>query len=68
MKDQLASILQDIKDGENIENYLLILAALVIAVLSLVGITNNAIISSVVLAVLSLMIDGQINNLSTSVN
>jgi hypothetical protein len=62
MKKQLASILQDIKDGENIENYLLILAALVIAVLSLTGITNDAIITSVILAVLSLIIYGQIKS------
>jgi hypothetical protein len=60
MKDQLVSILQDIKDGENIENYLLILAALVIAILSLVGIKNDAIITSIILAVLSLIIYGQI--------
>lgn len=62
MKDQLNAIVQDIKEGENIENYFLILAALVVAVLSLLGIANSAVITSVILAVLSLIIYGQIKS------
>ena len=62
MKKQLMSILQDIKEGENIENYLLILAALVIAILSLFNITDDNIFESAILAVLSLVIFGQIKS------
>ena len=37
MKKQLMLFLQDIKQGENVENYILILAAITIAVLGLLG-------------------------------
>jgi len=62
MKNRFSAIIQDINDGENVENYLLVLAALVVAVLNIFEVANDTIIASTILAVLSMIIYSQIKS------
>jgi hypothetical protein len=62
MRKVFSSILQDLKDGENVENYLIILISVIIAALNLIGAASFAVISSAILGVLSLVAYGQIKS------
>ncbi|MFZ5517398.1 MAG: hypothetical protein ACOY90_12205 [Candidatus Zhuqueibacterota bacterium] len=62
MFKSLSNILQDLKEGKNIENYLLIIIALVVAILGILDNIKQQISISVTLAVLSLLIYNQIKN------
>lgn len=60
MRRQLAYLVQDIKHGENLEHYILIVLAMTVAVLTILGIASSAAIASATLTVLSLMIYDQV--------
>jgi len=56
MKNNIGIIMHEIKTGKNIENYLFILMAAIVAILSIFTSVPQAIINSVILAVLALII------------
>lgn len=56
----LEKIIDDIRDGQNIENYIIIILAIVILALDIFGISNNEAMSEITLAVLALIAFGRI--------
>ena len=59
MIDELKRVFKDIQKGKNIENYVLAIAAIVIAVLGIYGSASQSVIDAAVLAVLAVLVYGR---------
>jgi len=60
--EELRKILNDIRQGKDIEKYLLVILALAIGIIDIVGFGNQAIINAVILAVLAILAYGRISD------
>ncbi len=60
--DELRQILNDLRQGKDIEKYLLVILALVIGIIDIFGFGNQSIINAVILAVLAVLAYGRISD------
>lgn len=68
MLKQIKTVAQELKRGENLDLYLIIFLALVIAVLGVLGVANFAIVSATILATLGLLAGSLLQNRRTVID
>lgn len=62
MRRAIRSVVADMKAGRNVDNYILIALALVVAILAAAGVTSQSVVSAVLLAIMAALVYGQIKN------